>query len=306
MEYAVRINLKTDGNDRKQLIDFCLHSPNQCLAIGWSCVYSHDAQKKKIQSYDDYYKVIKNEVKRINHALNVFRDAKENDLLWTRDLDGYYWICRVINKAQSYYNESMDIGAVLPVEAYKVGLDIPGQIKASFNRPKGGTAESIKDETITEFSKYIFNIKSGRPLYEYNKNKGDFLNNLPDFELEEFVISYLQLKENYYVLSNSIAKKSTTIRIECELISRDISNPRKAVVQVKGGYSKEINALDFQTFSDNGYLVYLFAPKICNKDKIKNIIEITKEELLLFYKEYRSLLPDSITKWENLFSLYSN
>ena len=305
MEYVTRINLKTSGNDRKQLVDFCLNSANQCLAIGWSYVYASNEHKNEIQSYQDYYYAVKQSVKRVNHALNVFWYAKENDLLWTRDLDGYYWICRVTNIAQPYFDENMDIGAVLPIEAYKVGLDIPGQIKASFNRPRAGTAESIRDELITEFSKYIFNIKSGKSLYEHKDNNGNFLKNLPDFELEELVISYLQLKENYYVLSNSIANKSTTIKIECELISRDISNPRKAVVQVKGGYSKEINALDFQTFSDNGYFVYLFAPNVCNKDKVKNIIEITKEELLSFYKRYRPILPDSITKWENIFNLYS-
>ena len=64
--------------------------------------------------------------------------------MWTKDLDGYHWICRATGAAQPYYNKSMDIGAVLPIEAYKVGLDIPGQIKASFNRPCAGTAESIE------------------------------------------------------------------------------------------------------------------------------------------------------------------
>ena len=120
--------------------------------------------------------------------------------------------------------------------------------------------------------------------------------------MEELVIAYLQIKENYYVLSNSIANKSTTIKIECELISRDLSKLKKAVVQVKGGFSKEIDALDYKQFSDNGYLVYLFAPQIRNKDKVKNVVEITKKDLITFYKEYKTILPDSITKWENLFS----
>lgn len=48
----------------------------------------------------------------------------------------------------------MDIGAVLPIEAYKVGLNIPGQIKASFNRPCAGTAESI--EFYANASIYLF------------------------------------------------------------------------------------------------------------------------------------------------------
>ena len=301
-EYATRVNLKTNCLDRKELIDFCLNGTKQYLAIGWSYVYSSEEDGNKICSYADYFEAVKNSEKRINRVLNIFRDAEKNDLFWTRDLEGYYWICRCIGPAQKHFNEAMDIGAVLPVEAYKVGLEVPGQIKASFNRPRAGTAERIKYGIITEYSKDIYNKKSGNAIYKIEKLTGDILNNLPDFELEELVIAYLQIKENYYVLSNSIANKSTTIKIECELISRDLSKLKKAVVQVKGGFSKEIDALDYKQFSDNGYLVYLFAPQIRNKDKVKNVVEITKKDLITFYKEYKTILPDSITKWENLFS----
>ena len=64
---------------------------------------------------------------RINHAFNVFRNASVGDLFWTRDLEGSYWICRVIDKARAKYDGSMDIGAVLPVVAYKVGCRFPGR-----------------------------------------------------------------------------------------------------------------------------------------------------------------------------------
>lgn len=300
---VTRINLKPRCSDRKRLIDFCLHSEKQCLAIGWSYIYGSDENKGKIHTYQDYFEAVRSSVKRLNHALNVFLYAKKDDLFWTRDLDGSYWICRATGEAQPYYDGSMDIGAVLPVEAYQVGLDVPGQIKASFNRAHGGIAQEFYTESIIEFSKFIFNQKSGRAVYTYRKANENLLNNLPDFELEELVISYLQLKENYYVLSNSIANRSTTVKIECELISRDISNPRKAVVQVKGGYSKEIDARNYQVFADEGYFVYLFAPHILHQDTVNNVVEITKEELLAFYKEYKPILPESITRWEDLFSM---
>lgn len=298
MDYVTRINLKTDCQDRKQLIDFCLHHTQQYLAIGWSYVYSEN----QISSYDDYYHAVESTVARMNPVHNIFLYAKENDLFWTRDLDGCYWICRATGRALPYFSgTTMDIGAILPVEAYSAGLEVPGQVKASFNRPIGGTAEKIKDPVITEYSKYMFNLKSGRPQYDFIALKGELLDNLPAFELEELVIAYLQLKENYYVLSNSIANKSTTKKIECELISRDLSNPRKAVVQVKGGHQREIDALEYQDYANDNYLVYLFAPKIINQDKIKNIIEISRNALISFYNEYKAVLPDSIVIWENLF-----
>ena len=67
-------------------------------------------------------------------------------------MNGYYWICRAKVGAQSFCDKEKDIGAVIPVEAYLYGLEVPGQIKASFNRPRGGTAERIYDRTILEMS----------------------------------------------------------------------------------------------------------------------------------------------------------
>lgn len=104
------------------------------------------------------------------------------------------------------------------------------------------------------------------------------------------------------MLSNSIANHSTTIKIECEFISRDPAKKgQRAVVQVKGGRDRKLKAEDFKEFTEKGCLVYLYAPYIKNPEKDERIIVITKEELERFYQEYKGLLPDSITQWENLF-----
>ena len=180
-------------------------------------------------------------------------------------------------------------------------MQVPGQIKSSFNRPRGGTVERIHDKIIIEYSKKIFNQMSKSKFYKVIPFEGRLLDNLPDFDLEELVISYLQIKENYYVLSNSIANKSTTIKIECEMISRDVDNPRKAVVQVKGRKAKELDALEFKQYVEKGYIVYLYAPLVINLDQLKNVVRITDKDLLDFYKNNKSILPASITQWEDLF-----
>lgn len=297
-DYVARIHLKipdkNNENARKKLIDYCLSSKEQCLAIGWQGAHKNGIK----ETYNDFYESSRGE--RTNPVLNLFKEAEENDLFWTRDLDGVYWICRVTDKAQAKFVEELGIGAVIPVKAYRYGLEVPGQIKASFNRPRGGTAEKIKDQdkVIFEYSKYIYNQLSGEAYYTIEKLKGKLLDNLPDFDLEELVISYLQLKENFYVLSNSIANKSTTIEIECELIRRDKKPAEKAVVQVKGG-NREIDADKYKQFSEGGYKVYLYAKTIKNTEKV-NYIRITREQLEEFYAEYKDLLPESITKWEEL------
>lgn len=154
-DYVTRINLKTDTNQREKLIDFCLHDKNQFLAIGWSCV---DFKTDDYSAfYDTVVAYVHGQKRRLNPALNIFKDACVNDLFWTRDLNGVYWICRVTEPAKAYLNKDLDIGAVLPVKAYAFGLEVPGQIKASFNRSRGGIVERLKDSTIIEYSKYVYN-----------------------------------------------------------------------------------------------------------------------------------------------------
>ena len=307
-DYVTRFNLKTDTKFRSELIDLCLNGEmkisdiKQCLAIGWSSVNVESGQ------YADFYNAVKlyvhSQHKRINPALNIFSFAEVNDLFWTRDLNGVYWICRVKEVAKVYLNKKLDIGAVLPVEAYAFGLEVPGQLKASFNRPKGGITEKLKDINIIEYSKFVFNKLSNEEYYDVNLNlANNVIANLPDFELEELVISYLQIVKGYYLLSNSIANKSTTVKIECQLISRDVNDVKKAVVQVKGPKAQILDALDFKDYEDKGYYIYLYAPYIDNLEKMKNAIRISDDELYAFYTEYKTILPESITQFENLFNI---
>lgn len=309
-DYVTRINLKTATEQRKQLIDFCLHGKNQFLAIGWSCVdFEFDDYSV---FYDTVVEYVHGQKRRLNPALNIFKEARVNDLFWTRDLNGVYWICRVKNIAKAYLNKELDIGAILPVKAYALGLEVPGQIKASFNRARGGIVQRLQYPAITEYSKFIYNkLLSEDPnkepdeeYYDVNLNIADnVIANLPDFELEELVISYLQIVEGYYLLSNSIANKSTTVKIECQLISRDVNDVKKAVVQVKGPKAGELDALSFKEYEDKGYYIYLYARDIKNLEEMKNVIRISTQELQAFYTEYKAILPESITQFENLFNI---
>ena len=297
MDYVARLHLKTNTCHRQEMVDFCFNNSEQYVAIGWSRL----SEGITSDDFREYYNRIKQENGKANPAINIFRNAKVDDLLWTRDLNGNYWICKVKSPVKVVCDKRMDIGALIPVEAYNFGMQVPGQIKASFTRINGGTAGYIRDGIIVEYSKLVFNQLSQSNYYQVIPYVGGLLDNLPDFDLEELVISYLQVKENYYVLSNSIAKNSTTIKIECEMMSRDVENPRKAVVQVKGKKARELNALDFKQYVEEGYIVYLHAPKISNLDQLKNVVRIYDSTLLDFYEKNKPILPASITQWEDLF-----
>ena len=328
MMQVFRINLKTHacGKENKyeklkfweqrewrgKLIDFCLqpkeqHPKEQYVAIGWSCAYK--GCEDMIHAYADYYKAaqkwkIDEKKKKDNASWKIFDETEEDDLFWTRELDGNYWICRAKGKAEPKYDKDLDIGAVVPVEAYKVGLEVPGQICGSFNRVHGGTAQRLTDKLIVEYSKLMFNQYSHIEKYTINSVERKLLETLPAEDLEELVIDYLQITKNYYVLSNSIANHSTTIKIECEFRSRDVNQlGEKAVVQVKSlKFGETLDAKDYEIYAKNGYKVYFFGPKslINHVDEVENCEIITEEELKDFYDNYKDVLPDSITKWEKI------
>ncbi|HEP1784742.1 TPA: ribonuclease D [Streptococcus suis] len=297
MEYVARINLKTGTEFRNELIDFCLKSDEQFLAIGWSRIYGEN----KSLTFYEYYDRIRQESSKVNTVLNIFKDAVLDDLFWTRDLDGNYWICRAIGTAFARINHRLDYGALLPVKAFKVGTQVPGQIKAAFNRANAGTAQRIRESVIIEYSKAVYNELSNENYYEISHLEGNLLDNLPDFDLEELVIAFIQIKYNYYVLSNSIARKSTTIKVECEFLSRNTDQPKKAIVQVKGRKAAPLDALQFIDFLLDGYEVFLYAPTIVNAENLNNLVVITPSELLEFYHQYKAVLPASITQWEKLY-----
>lgn len=296
-----RINLKPNTTELNRLLEFCLSDPKeQYVIIGWSGVYLDD--EKVFDSYKDYYAAVRKSIKRMNRALNIFLDTKENDLFWTRDRKGHYWICRAKGGPISMCKKEFDIGAAVPVEAYLVGIDVPGGIRATFTIANGGTAQRIYDEKLHKYSKYVFNQVSQRDHYEKSIIENEnIVENLPAFDLEELVISYIQIKHDYYILSNSIANRSTTPGIECILHSRIKNDSDKAVVQVKAG-KNALNADDFVTYLDEGYRVFLYASNYSNMDQSQNVVFIKEQELIDFYYEYKVNLPKSISQWENLLS----
>ena len=113
MDYVTRINLKTATQNRQGLIVYCLHSDHQKLAIGWSRIF-----EGRDLTFEEYYQIIKSENNRSKPVLNRFKEARIDDLYWTRNPNGIYWICRVTGPVETHLNEELDIGAILPVEAY--------------------------------------------------------------------------------------------------------------------------------------------------------------------------------------------
>lgn len=160
-----------------------------------------------------------------------------DDLIWTRDLNGFYYLGRV--KAAPYAKciSELDIGALVPVELLKIGTCLPGNITSRFTRSGlSPTIERIKDSSVIAYSQALFNSETGSDYYkDYSNYSYDLFEMLPPLDLEELVIDYLQIKYDYYLSKNSVAKLDTTIKVECELFPRKAGTLPPAVLQVKGG-----------------------------------------------------------------------
>ena len=75
------------------------------------------------------------------------------------------------------------------------------------------------------------------------------------------------------------------------------------MVQVKGGKDIALVASTYKDFGPPGIGCF-YTHQHYVKDYNGDIVYISRDDLMEFYQNYKGILPDSITKWENLFLRY--
>ena len=307
-----RLHLKTsagqkghEGGTREELVCLCLNQKSPFLAIGWSYLYNNYS----IDSFYDYlqaYYAAENK----KSTPHCFSKLSIDDLVWTRDLNGVYYLCRIIDAPKHFENESdrlrLDIGAIIRVELLKVGLSVPGAIVSRFYSTNGRqpALQAINNEKMLEYSKMIYNQLSGKIYYELLNTQYDIFEMLDAWDLEELVVNYLQIKYDYYLSKNSITKHDSTIKIECELFPRSKQVTKSAVVQVKVKRDAEQpwDYYDDYYFKENKDVFIFYANEDYSgyKNEIKTI---SRKDLMDFISMYKKILPFSIQKWCDLCKL---
>ena len=309
------MHLKRDDCEiREKLFEYCIS--NGVLGFGWCFLYSQygdDAKKPegeyKIESIDDFieaardYYINREKKKTLNHSFDCFKGLEVDDLVWTRDPKGLYYLCRIIEKPKSFFDMELDIGAVVKADFVKIDTSVPGVIVHRFSTSRSPTIQRIANEyrdNMLNYSKSLYNEKTGTAYYKVNKVKYDLFSLLSGFDLEELVIDYLQIKYDYYLSKNSIAFRDTTVSIECELFSKK-PGECPIVVQVKGGKegSPEITQ-GLQSFVNNGKKVFLFFTNENYGVLPYGFTSISKSELYNFAVQQKDMLPESIREWIDL------
>ena len=290
-----RIHLKTDAKAREKLIDYCLHSKSPRIAIGWSNLHKTFTEMKSGYDLSEAYKQQEGKTKR---PLACFAKLKKDDLVWTRDLNGIYYLCRVTEEPKAECSVDLDIGATASVEVNKIDTSIPGGIIARFTRPLSPTIETIWDANCIEYSKYIYNKIKGIKKYEIDPTfEFDLIKMLPPQDMEELVLDYIQIKYDYYLSKNSVAPLSTTVKIECELFPRKEGlSPAVCQVSYKGSGEK-FTSNYYQDYVKAGKQVFLFFAEHEYDAPREGITCIKKKDIIDFANQYKDFLPPSIRIW---------
>ena len=294
MANLYRLHLKTaTQGPREELIRYCLN--NHVLAIGWSELYD---ESENI-SFEEFCERANEKVtlglyNSFPTAIKYFGLIEKDDIIWTRDTDGFYYICRVKKKVEMCNDKALDIGCVIPVDIIKVDTNVPGKIVSCFCPTR--TIQSINDEKLLKFSEYIINRESKKEIYSFETPQYDLFDMLHPLDVEELIIAYIQIKYDYYLSKNSISGRSTTPSIECEFYSKCVDNPKSAVLQVKTG-KDSVESQKYENYIANGKKVFLFFANQHYDYANEKITYITKKDILNFVKEYKAVLPSAIKEW---------
>ena len=292
-----RLHIRPKGglHNSKASFDYCLK--HSCLGLGWHV----DVKNHRKLNWNNYLKLATKKYgkKRMRSAIVLKNNVKHNDLLWTRDENGTYYIARVIRGWQ-YHNSKQalnaDIVNTVRCELLKINNvdDVPGKIVACFRPTR--TIQRIKDETSILYSQQLWNdlTKSLRYKISFDNVKLNLYSFLSAEDCEDLVFIYLQTL-GWVVVPSS--RQRDTMRYEFVLIHR--KTHQRAIVQVKTG-NTPLNIDDWKNYKE---AVYLFqSNNIYSGSSAKNVVCLSPKELKKFVSDNSSLIPANIYRKSKMYA----
>ena len=286
--YRIHIRPKGGLANAKVSFDYCLRE--NVLGLGWQINtenknitwIEYEAEATEVHGYS--------ELSRVKYLKN---NLKKDDLIWTRDEVGNYYLCKVSSEWEYLHilaAQDADIVNVVRCELKKVSSidDVPGKIIACFRPPK--TIQSINDATANNYSKFLWNKLNKNQYYDLPdfkyENIYSFLNSE---EAEDIIFIYLQTK-GWLVIPNS--RKIDTMGYEFYAIHS--KTKERAVVQVKTG-NTPLSPKDWQSWKEK---VFLFqANGHYDGFGNKNIVCLKPRDIEDFMYNNIDILPSNIVNW---------
>ena len=217
-----------------------------------------------------------------------------NDLIWTRDTMGHYYLGRVTGPWEYLVTPAAlqaDIVNICHCELDDDPVaadDVPGKVVASFRAPR--TIQAIRSDTVAIYSQLLWNDIAGNQQYAVNLQGMDIYDLLDDQETENAVAIYLQMRGWLYLPA---ARQPDTMGYEYILIHRQTFD--RAVVQVKTGNTTQLNRDDFAGFGERVFLFQSYGNYV--GAQYLHVECIDPEDLQEFLFDNRNILPQSIRRW---------
>jgi hypothetical protein len=293
--HVFRIHIRPKGGTAsiEKTFQYCLN--HEVLGVGWRV-----ADIDSTENWDNYYSRASNIYDNVNICKYINKWVKKDDLVWTRDHDGNYYLARV-ESGWEYWttkestDKDIDIANIFRCdEIFPVEIDeVPGKVIASFRATR--SIQKVNGFQTLEYSKFLWNKLTDSKTYEIDTGKiKDVFSMLDDEETEDLIFLYLQTK-GWYIVPNS--RKGDTMKYEFYLISK--TDHAKALVQVKTG-NTPINREEYFDLDDQN-LIYLFQSneKYLGKESSK-IICLNRNEIQAFIENSLPILPKAIKFKYNL------
>lgn len=295
-----RLNIKTAAEETVDPRKFCIEK--QILGVGWPVYIPIN------NDWDAYYQ----EAQRIYEkemrdkgwwpAANALRfRMKINDLCWTRDLSGIYYLGRI--KSEWRYEEaneysSADVLNVRDCDWNLVGKvdSVPGKVVNSYFR--GRTVQVVNDESVETYSSYLYNKFQNSEFYELPSSKLDFFKMLSAEDCEDLVGLYLQEK-GYLIIPSSC--KINTAAYEYVMIHAKTGD--SAVAQVKQG-EIDIQISDYSAIPGQVFLFTTHGKYLGNPHK--NVSCLSPKEIFDFAKRNFQKMSGTIRRWLSITEKMNN
>ncbi|MFT6336458.1 MAG: hypothetical protein ACJATI_003217 [Halioglobus sp.] len=287
-----RINLKPQNAASIDPRERCITS--KIVGIGWPL----ENKEVPIDKADYYhkgwleYKDRKKDKGWKGAADAICHKIQIDDLVWTRTLNGVYYIGRVTSDWR--YDSSddayeADILNVRDCDWQIVGTvgDVPGKVATSFMNQ---TLRRVPGPGVMSFSKITYNRLSDQHFYDLtDMGAGNIFNFLLPDEVEDIVALYLQKEKGLLVLPST--GKINTSHYEFEMINP--TNGEPTFVQVKNGaenlicdqYDKKYG--HFYLFTSSGNYI---------GEEPSHITCITAKEIKDFIDINPTIMPPSVRK----------
>lgn len=286
--YVFRIHIRPGGGsaDMQKTFDYCLREG--FLGVGW-----RTRSGKNTHDWNAYYEEASSEHKNLAVCKYIHNRVRPGDLVWTRDPFARYYLARVLSSWEYWATEEaqrldIDIANIFRCELKSVDTDeVPGKIIACFRASR--TIQEIADDKACEYSRYLWNVLSGKDIYEVDKAKySDIFMMLDAEETEDVVFLYLQTK-GWYVVPHS--RKGDSMAFEYLCVNQ--LDGQVAAVQVKTG-NAALNKDDYTRFP---HKIFLFqANDIYSGVGADHVACISREDLMAFLNKAVSWLPKSLRR----------